>query len=477
MTSLIKKYRQSDVMFRASIWFICVTILNNGVSVITQPFLNRILSVEQIGTYGVYATWLSVFRVVATLYLFGGVLETQLTNNKEDSKQVIGSFTVLSILCSLCLFGLLLIFSEPVSTFLELKPIYIFIMGLCVIAEAIIQFWSVPKRFAYSYRQYSVVTILVFLSKAILSIIFSYLFEGDRVLGRLVGICIPDVVISVMLLIGILKNTVLSRITQYWAYGVRFNLPLIPHYLSNIVLSSSDRVMIQKMTNDTDVGLYSVAYSVANLCLIVFTAMNNAYSPYAMNAIREKNYDGLNKKTNYVVSISVLFASLMMLFSPEGLWILGGEKYLPALPIMPVLVVGIFISSFYFIFSNVEFVYEKNKYIFPITLVGGLLNIVLNYLLIPVFGYTAAAYTTVIGYVVIAVLHYFVSFVTVGGNIYNMPKILLNVLFLVFNSIFSAILYDHTIIRYAYAVIIVGVSAIILIFNMKKNKETDHVTF
>ena len=168
--------------------------------------------------------------------------------------------------------------------------------------------------------------------------------------------------------------------------------------------------------------------------------------------------------------MSVLTAAVMSLLAPEALFILGGKKYLEALPIIPSLVFGIFLSSFYYIFSNIEFLYEKTKGIFLITLGGSILNVGLNFIFIPMYGYIAAAYTTVIGYAFIALCHYIVSRKIVGKDIYDIKNIMLYVLFLIIVSVLSIWLYNYLILRYIVIVLLLGVLAITFL-KTKKGKE------
>ncbi|MBQ5927246.1 MAG: polysaccharide biosynthesis protein, partial [Clostridia bacterium] len=266
----------------------------------------------------------------------------------------------------------------------------------------------------------------------------------------------------------------LKKITQYWVKGLKFNIPLLPHYLASMLLASSDKIMIQRAVGEVSVGLYSLAYSYSSLALIVFTALNNAYTPYSLRLIKEEKYNELSTATKPIVLISVLFALFLMFLAPEGLFILGGRKYLQTLNIIPILIAGIFFSSFYFIFSNVEFLYEKTKWIFPITLIGAGLNILLNFLFIPKYGYKAAAYTTLISYMLVALFHYLVSLKIMKQNIYPMKSICLYVLLLISGAIASIFLYQlHFIVRYAFLLIIlIGVTVSALYFLKKKNKKT-----
>ena len=459
---LLTTYRNSNIVVRAGIWFLLVTVIDKGIAVITQPIVNRILSVEEVGVFGVYNSWRSVFAVLATFNLFGGILEVHLTKTPEEKNDVVASLCSLSLLISLIFWFVFFLFGNQLSAFLGLKKIYLVFMALAITAETIIHFWTVPKRFEYLYKPYALLIVGLFIVKTTASVLLTYFLKEDRVLGRIVGLAVPPLIVAVVLLVQIIYRGQKSRLTAYWKHGFLFNLPLIPHYLSSILLASSDKIMIQKLSGKADAGLYTVAYSFSSLALIVFNALNNTYNPISMKAIKSKNYSALRKSTELIIILSVGFSVLMMLLAPEGIWLLGGDKYLGTVDIIPVLIVGIYFSSFYFVFSNVEFVYEKNKLIFPITLCGAVINIGLNYYLIPILGYKAAAYTTFIGYLFIAVSHYLVSRKILGEDIYNIKRIIVILTALFLGSFVSMILYRHdNIIRHVCIGCIVVVGTII----------------
>ena len=415
---LLKKYSNLSIVVKASIWFAAVTIIDKAISLLTQPFVNRILTTEQVGVYGVYTSWYSVISIIATFNLFCGVLEVYLTKYKQDKHNIAASLGILSLIISITFFGIVFCFVNPISNLLGLKPIYILLMAFNIVGEALIQFWAVPKRFDYSYKIYAVLIVGLFAIKSTLSICLTFWMPSDRVLGRILGLSVPTIICGIILFIFVLRNAKFKEITKYWTKGLKFNLPLIPHYLAVVILASSDRLMIGYLTNKIDVGLYTIAYTYASLSLIVFNAINLAYNPRSMQYVKDKKYKELETTTEFVLVFSIIFSTIMAYMAPEGLLLLGGEKYLDTLPIIPALTVGIFFSSFYFIFSN-------TKYVLIITLIGSLLNVGLNYLLIPVVGYKIAAYTTLIGYLVIAILHYVVGTLIVKQDVYNIKKILI----------------------------------------------------
>lgn len=438
----IEKYRNSSVIFRASIWFVLVTVVDNCISIITQPFVNRILTVDQVGTFNVYTTWATIFQIIATFNLFCGVYEVFLVDDNEKQKQVRGSLCLLCTIITTLFFAVIAVFIAQISQALELKPVYLVVMYFFVLSQEIVQFYIVPLKFNYRYIQYSAFVVGLFFIKSILTVVLSYIMVDDRVLGRILGLTLPSFVTSTVLFVIMMRSTKKEYLTSYWKQGMKFNLPLIPHYLSSVVLASSDKVMIQNLVSEYYVGLYSVVYSFSCLSNIIFTAINNSYTPWAYNAIKEENYTELKKKTNSIILVSVLFSIMMMLLAPEGIYILGGEKYLEAISIVPILVLGAFLSSFYFIFSNVEFINKKTSMIFPITILGAGINLVLNWILIPKLGYEAAAYTTVVGYLVIAFCHYYYSYRIAKKNIFDMKFIALMLIVLLIASMMCIFMYQ-----------------------------------
>jgi O-antigen/teichoic acid export membrane protein len=458
LKKLIQKYKDSDVVFKASIWFVLVTVINNAASLLTQPIVNRILSVEEVGIYGVYLTWNSILSILSTFNLCYGVLEVLITKDKADSDNIVSSLATVSSIIWTVFFTLVFIFINPISALLKLKPIYIVVLALTVWGDAMVQFWCVKKRFFYLYKQYSALMVALFLTKSVLSVTMAYFFS-DRVLGRVLGMCLPPLLAAVVLYVSSLKRTGFRGITKYWTRGIKFNIPLIPHYLSSILLASSDKIMIQHLSDETSLGLYSLAYTFSGLALIVFNAVNNAYTPTAYELIREENYKELSKKTKPIIFIAVAFSILLMLMAPEGVYIIGGEEYMSCLEIIPILVLGIFFSSFYFIFSNIEFVYERTKLVFPITLLGAGLNIVLNYIFIPKVGYGAAAYTTLISYIVVALCHYFATLRIIKRNAYPMGAICLYLGVLIGATLLMPLIYQiHFLLR--YLIVLLAVAAL-----------------
>ena len=105
--------------------------------------------------------------------------------------------------------------------------------------------------------------------------------------------------------------------------------------------------------------------------------------------------------------------------------------------------------SMYFIFANVIYYYKRPKYVMFASVTSAVLNIGLNYILIPQYGYFAAGYTTLACFILQSVLDYYAMRKVTGINIYNMRFLLMLGICVLCASLLSSVLYYNDFMRYA----------------------------
>ncbi len=119
-------------------------------------------------------------------------------------------------------------------------------------------------------------------------------------------------------------------------------------------------------------------------------------------------------------------------------------------------------------FINIEFYYEKKYLLVVAAIFAAVLNIGLNFWLIPIYGYVAAGYTTLISYFVFAVSNYLtVLFMMkkskIENNIFNIPLMLAVLVVFIAIGFLAMFLYNYSIIRY----VIIGVVLIAILAGSK----------
>ena len=185
-----------------------------------------------------------------------------------------------------------------------------------------------------------------------------------------------------------------------------FVIPLIPHYLSQRVLSQLDRIMISQMIGEKQAGIYSLAYSVGMLLMLLNSAIDSAISPWVFRNLRYKKYSKIVKISQKLILFYALCVECFIMITPELVNLFATKEYRDAMFIVPIIAI-----SSYFIFVYVQFVYfeyfiGKTKAVGIVTGVSAGVNIILNFFMIKEFGYKAAAYTTLFCYAMYALGHF-----------------------------------------------------------------------
>ncbi|MGN0692212.1 MAG: lipopolysaccharide biosynthesis protein [Oscillospiraceae bacterium] len=266
---------------------------------------------------------------------------------------------------------------------------------------------------------------------------------------------------------------------EYWKYALSFNIPLIPHYLSGIILGQADRVMIKSLISSAAAGIYSFIYNISLVMSIITHSVNNAFIPYTYEKIKKRDYKQLSSIVNFLL---IMVGGLVLMFSavaPEVVRLFATEEYYEAISLVPVIALSSYFNFSYFLFGNIEFYFEENKFITIASVVGAAANVLLNYLFLPIFGYYAAGYTTLFCYILFSAAHYIFMRVVChkninGDKVYNGKAILAISVFVIAVSFGLSALYDYIFVRYGLLLIAAVICVIkrnTIINNLKMIKE------
>jgi len=195
----------------------------------------------------------------------------------------------------------------------------------------------------------------------------------------------------------------------------KFGLPLIPSSISVVILTVIDRFIIRKLMGDESVGIYGAGYKMGMIMSLLITAFRYAWHPFYLS-IAQDDKDAkeiFSKVLTYFIFICCaiflsisLFIDEIVRFQIFGLTIFGKE-YWQSTVIVPA-ILGSYI--FYGVYLNLQtavYLENKTQYLFYLTGLSAIINIVANFLFIPHLGLLGAAYATLIAYVFMTVAIYF----------------------------------------------------------------------
>lgn len=473
-------YKNLSLPVKASIWFIVCNCILKSVQIITTPIYTRILSTSQYGEYTVFLSWIELVAIFTTLDIFYSGYNVGMEKFKKDREKYTSAMHGLCITITTIWLVVCLIFSEFFTKIMGISTIHLIILILYMYIYPIFQFWSARKKYNYEYKSLIIATFLIALITIVLGTIASLIFK-EKSTAVIIAKVIAETIISIPLFFSTIKSFKSLYNKYYWKYALKFNIPLIPHYISTMILNHSDRIMILNMCSSSEAGIYSVAYSIAMLITIIQNAINNAFVPWLYNKISKKDYNNITKFTSYIIFGEAFLNLLLILIAPEVINILSTKEYFEARWIIPPVTFGIFLTGIYGLFVNIELYYEKNKITAFSSMIVALINLILNYIFIKKYGYLAAGYTTFVSYLLLTVIHW-IGICIVCNNkklkinyFFETRKILMSILFFAIFAGFIMFLYQYFVIRYCLVIIallfaIINKSKIINVIKKIKNK-------
>ncbi len=465
MNKLLSIYKKMSLPVKASLWYMMCSIFQKGISVITTPIFTRLLTTDQYGLVSIYSSWEAIITVFATLNFTAGVYNNAMIRYEKDRDGYTSVLQTWTTIWALCLLVVYLFTSSFWNGIFELSTPLIVAMFVDIIATSAMSFWSVRNRYEFKYLSVCVVTLVASVLAPAVSMALVYSTDVFRGEAKILGTVIVHVIVyGIVYAINLYRGKRLLN-KEYIVYSTKFNIPLIPHYLSQNVLSQADRVMISSMCSIAKAGIYSVAYQAGFLINIVTSAINGSFVPLLYESMKNKEYKKINKMA---VTIEVLVGVICFwfsLFAPEVIKILATEEYYEAIWIIPPVSMSSLLIMMYSFFANIQFYFGRTKFIMVSSVSVAGLNILLNWVCISKFGYIAAGYTTLVCYLIYAYTQYlFMKWVCKkeeSENPYNGKMIWAIAVFFVVMSIVSTMLYKVTVLRYIiilflFVVVIVG---------------------
>lgn len=447
---------------KAGLWYTICNVLIRGINFLTTPIFTRILSKSDYGMYSNYATWLGLLTTLTTLDLYVSVARAKF-DYKEDIDGYISSIQALGTLFTAVCYLIVCLFSSFFKKLFGLDMIYIHIMFLYLLVSPAFQILQEKHR---QFMKYKLVTMLT-ITSMILTIIFSLILVltmENKLLGRVIG---NTVVLFCICLVIYAYNIIRGKRVDLkdWKYALLIAVPYIPHILAGNIMGSTDKIIITHYWGAEYNALYSIVFTVSLVVTMVGSSVNQAWSPWLFEKLSAKSYKEIRKVTKYYIYVTMPVMGCVFLIGSELIRVFGGESYMECASIVPCIMMGCYMMILYTFFVNVEMYHKKTFGISIRTIIAGSFNLITNIIFIPMFGYTAAAYTTLASYILLFILHYIGGISLGARNFYDLKQFILCAVIMLCFMFVSLSLYNHTILRYIMLLVIVISMLVIIIMN------------
>lgn len=369
--------------------------------VLSLPIITKYLTELDFGVSGVITAVAGAVAVLGTLGL-RVILVNSFYKSPSQYKwawrQIYGFLTLWNIPYAIVLAGILYLFipteaksNQWLIILLNVLPIVLF-GPTATLGTTYFQLKQKPFQIAIRTIVFGILTVLLN--------IYFIAIEGMGYLGWFLSTCIVTILNNASYWIPLNRSLGLSPIFNFkWRLikrSLSVALPTVPHYYSTYLLDTSDRAIMKVVNVPTDqIGLYNVAYTVGNLVNNIGMASGLAIGPLLNEAYR-KNAEHVARSLIFILQIAFYCVTFSVAIWAKEIFILliKNEALQKVYPLGVIIIMAYSFRPMYFGANAKLFYLEKTKLLLGVTFIAGILNVLLNLTLIPIFGYKAAVYVT-----------------------------------------------------------------------------------
>lgn len=376
---------------------------------ISLPFLSKSLDVASYGMWSQITITSSLLVPIITLGLPIGLVRFLASENKQEKvRGTVYSVVLLTLLVSfgVCLF--LNIFQNQVSTFLGISTFLVRYLSLFIIVDSLSLVLVNVFRALGKITYYA--SFLVFETFVEVGVIAIVLLRNASLEQVVFAVFLTRVIFFLLKIIVIIKQigfliphfSGIKEIVNYSIYTVSGNI-------SSWIIKSSDRYFINLFLGITFVGFYSPAYQFSMILMLIITPLTFVLPVFLSRFFDTGNIKDIQKflsySTKYYLMISIPIAVALSIIAKELLALLSTQEISNnSYFIIPVVMGAMIFLGLKSIYSQIFLVAKKTKINAFVWITGAIMNLFLNFLLIPAFGLMGAALSTIISYFITLVV-------------------------------------------------------------------------
>jgi len=381
-------------------------------SLITLPILTRLVGAEGYGLLALLTTLVTLAQMVIVPGV-GTALKVFIPGSPPEQRRrdFWGIFQVTLILGAIAVALLAALYPFFQRTLLPSEmTIELYIAGIVIIPASTLQLVLFAQIMNNKEgRAYSRIAIITSIIEVLLLLAGAYSFG---VVGVLYAMAVAKLVLCAMMLRVIrandafawLKTSYLPEIRKYYTYG----FTIFVAGLGAWVVASSDRFVIGKYLGAGELGTYQVAYGLCSylneLAMPVFAPLMPFIAELINSGSTDEARHYLRQSQRLLLFVFVPAVVLLSFTVRDVLAMLTTEEFLLGASIVPFVATGIALFHVGGIYNYNLIAHKRGHVLIYSTFCGAVVNLVLNLLLIPVYGLMAAAVSTLLAYVTIVLM-------------------------------------------------------------------------
>jgi O-antigen/teichoic acid export membrane protein len=405
--------------------YVIPSIVSRGMSLFLVPLYTRVLTPDDYGALDLLIMFAGIVNLTVSLEISQAVARFYSDESDPNKKIEYSSSGFWFTLLSYFLFVVICFcFSKNISTLVmgrkglelpfQIGLVYIFFNGLMYFVQNQLR-WELRSK------AYSLLSLIFSLSTAVASIWLAY-FLNYGLEGLLVGMVIGSL-LTFSMGCWLLRNSIRLKISRHALYSMLFfSAPLVPAGIAIWISGYVDRIMINYFLTLEEVGLYGIGFRLASIGSIVMVGFQAALTPlvYTYHSKPDTPFQ-LSRIFRLFLAFCILFFLGINLFVHDILALFTQPAFYNAYKVIIYLIPSILLGQMY-IFAPGIFLAKKTSYVLWINIFGALVNALLNYILIPLMGFSGAGLATMLGQGLV-----FLIYMILSQKYYSVPHNWINI--------------------------------------------------
>ncbi len=383
------------------------TVLLQGISLFTAPYFSRMLGNTNYGIVSIYTTWVSLLATLFGLQTQSTIAVSKNEFQRDDNLKYQSSILFLSVV-SYAIFSAIMVVCTPIfSKWFGMGNAMYFAVLLQGFGLFCSQFLNIKFTYEFMADRNLVLSVFISLASVVIALTMIRFLPPDiNYWSKISGTLIIYTLVGAVTCFYIFSRGKTFYNREFWKFCLPLSVPIIFHNLSGLALNQSDRIMLQNIENNSIVGIYSLAFSFANVLSVIWNALNNSWVPYYYKYTHDGDLKGIEVHSgNYAELFTVLSAGFILL-TPEVYHIFADTTYWSGTKLIPLFALGFYFIFLYSFPVNYEFYNKNTKMVALGTTGAALMNIILNYFFILKFSMVGAAVATAISHGLQFIFHH-----------------------------------------------------------------------
>lgn len=380
----------SKRLVKTTIYYSIGEIVPRIISFLLLPILTKFLTADEYGIVSYTNSVMTFIFVIATLSLNTFVLRNYYSTKNENSrKELIGSvflfifgFNCLLILLQLFFFPLIIDFFKiniPFKPYFQLAIFNNFFDVISIIPLVLYRVKENAKGFLILSLSR---TLLQFLMVYILVVIYK-----QGLLGSYYARLIVNIPFMFIYFYMVFKNSIFKINFKLIREALRFTLPILPGSLAFLFVSLSDRVILERYISLEELGIFSVAITLATVLNIVIQALYKTFEPVLFKEYFNSDFQQTNLKLYKIFLLAVFVGAFgASIFSKEFFMIATSGVFREGYKLVPLLIVSVVIAGVNTYLNVLMIANKKQKMVSLVSTISAVISVILNFIFIPYFG-------------------------------------------------------------------------------------------